>query len=316
MAEASRNAGQEVSEEISRAGQEVSEGISRAAARVIRPARSQVTGVVIGMLVFHLACLGAYFTGTSVTALIVAFVMYTVRGMGVTAGFHRLLAHRSFKTHRFTQFLFALAGSLAVQGGPLWWVAHHREHHAETDTDEDIHSPVTRGMWQAHMGWMMTHEAFNEKGTNSRDLHKFPEIKFLQRHYVWLIVGQIVALYGLGSLLNQLYPALGTSGAQLVVWGFFISTVFTWHVTFMVNSVCHRWGGRPYDTGDASTNNFLIGILAFGEGWHNNHHMYANSARHGLRWWQLDVTWYLLRTMQALGLVWDVKLPKELRDKA
>ena len=121
---------------------------------------------------------------------------------------------------------------------------------------------------------------------------------------------------GLGSLLNQLYPSLGTSGAQLVVWGFFISTVFTWHVTFMVNSVCHRWGGRPYDTGDASTNNFLIGILAFGEGWHNNHHMYANSARHGLRWWQLDVTWYLLRTMQALGLVWDVKLPKELRDKA
>ena len=149
------------------------------ATRTLRPAKAQVMSVVIGMLLFHLACLGVFFVGFSWIALVVAFLMYTFRGMGVTIGFHRLLAHRSFKTNRFMQFLFAFAGSLAVQGGPLWWVAHHREHHAETDTDDDIHSPVTRGMWQAHMGWMMSSAAFNEKGTNSRDLHKFPEIKFL-----------------------------------------------------------------------------------------------------------------------------------------
>ena len=160
----------------------------------------------------------------------------------------------------------------------------------------------------------MTDAAFNEKGTNSRDLHKFPEIKFLQRHYVWLIVGQIAALYALGAALEAFYPGLGTSGMQLVVWGFFISTVFTWHVTFMVNSVCHKWGAQPYDTGDASTNNVFIGVLGFGEGWHNNHHFYPSSARHGLRWWQLDISWYLIRFMEMIGLVHDPKLPKELRD--
>lgn len=283
------------------------------ASRTIRNANPQVMSVIIGMSVFHLACLGVFFTGVSPVALLVAFAMYVLRGIGVTAGYHRLLAHRSFKTNRVVQFILSLAGSLAVQGGPLWWVAHHRSHHAETDTEEDIHSPVTRGMWAAHMGWMMSAEAFNEKGANARDLHKFPEIKFLQRQYVWLILGQVVCLYGLGAWLSVAYPDLGTSGLQMMVWGFFVSTVFTWHVTFMVNSVCHRWGSRPYDTGDASTNNALIGVLGFGEGWHNNHHFYPNSARHGLRWWQVDVTWYLIKALSWLHLASDLKIPKELR---
>ena len=280
----------------------------------VRKAPGQVWSVIIGMTAFHVACLGVIWVGVSATALWVAFAMYVLRGMGVTAGFHRLLAHRSFKTNRVVQFILAFFGSLAVQGGPLWWVAHHREHHAETDTEADIHSPVTRGMWAAHMGWMMTEESFNEKVTNYRDLHKFPEIKMLQRYYVWLIVFQIAALYLLGSWLAASNPALGTSGAQLVVWGFFISTVFTWHVTFMVNSVCHRYGQQPYDTGDASTNNIFIGLLGFGEGWHNNHHYYPNSARHGLRWWQIDTTWYLLKVLSWVRLVSDLKVPKELRE--
>lgn len=283
--------------------------------RNIRSARPQVMGVVIGMGAFHLACLAAFYTGVSTVALITAVTLYVCRGMGVTVGFHRLLAHRSFKTSRFIQFMLALAGSLAVQGGPLWWVAHHRAHHAETDSEADIHSPVTHGMWQAHMGWMMTDEAFSEKGSNSRDLHKFPEIKFLQRNYIWILVGQMLATFAFGAVLNVLYPQLGTSGLQMLVWGFFISTVFTWHVTFMVNSVCHRWGAQPYETDDASTNNVLVGVLAFGEGWHNNHHFYPNSARHGLRWWQLDVSWMLIRSLMFLGLVTDAKLPKELREK-
>ena len=279
----------------------------------VRRTRPQVLSVIIGMSVFHLACFGAFYTGASTTAVVLAFALYVVRGMGVTTGFHRLLAHRSFKTNRVVQFLLALAGSMAVQGGPLWWVAHHREHHAETDTERDIHSPVSKGMWVAHMGWMMSDAAFKEKGNNSRDLYKFPEIKALQRNYVWLIVGQVVGLFLLGTWLQSSYPGLGTSGLQLVVWGFFISTVFTWHVTFMVNSVCHRWGQQPYDTGDASTNNIFIGMLGFGEGWHNNHHFYPNSARHGLRWWQADLTWYLIKVMSWVGLARDLKIPKELR---
>lgn len=273
-------------------------------------ARPQIWSVIIGMSAFHIACLGAFYTGVSTTALVVAFAMYAIRGVGVTAGFHRLLAHRSFKTSRPVQFILALAGSLAVQGGPLWWVAHHRHHHAATETEEDIHSPVTHGMWQAHMGWMMTPGAFNEKGNNSRDLHKFPEIKFLQRQYIWLILTQPILLYALGSWLGADY---NTSGLQLLVWGFFISTVFTWHVTFMVNSVCHRWGSQPYDAGDASTNNVFIGVLGFGEGWHNNHHKYPSSARHGLLWWQADFTWWLIRTLEVLGLVSDPKIPLEFR---
>ena len=275
-----------------------------------RPARQQVLAVTFIMVTFHLACFGVLLTGASTAAVLIAVAMYVIRGLGITTGFHRLLAHRSFKTSRPVQFALALAGSLAIQGGPLWWVAHHRSHHRDTDTDLDIHSPVTKGFWQAHIGWMMTDGAFNENGANSRDLHRYPELKLLQRHYVWIIVGEIAGMYLLGVLLAALFPAWGTSGAQILVWGFFISTVFTWHTTFMVNSVCHRWGGRPYDTGDASTNNVLIGVLGFGEGWHNNHHQFPNSARHGLRWWQLDGTWLLLRVLQALRLVWDLKVPK------
>ena len=124
---------------------------------------------------------------------------------------------------------------------------------------------------------------------------------------------QIVGLYALGAGLDVVNPAWGTSGAQLVVWGFFIGTVLLWHATFMVNSVCHTWGSRDYDTDDASTNNFFVGLVAFGEGWHNNHHQYPLSARHGLRWWQIDFTWLLLRAMSWVGLVSDLKLPKELR---
>lgn len=278
-------------------------------------ARPQVIVVAAFMAFFHIACLGVIFTGTSTAAVATAIGMYIFRGMGITAGYHRLLAHRSFKANRFVQFIFALAGSLAVQGGPIWWVAHHRSHHRDTDTEEDIHSPVTHGMWKAHMGWMMTDEAFNENGANSRDLHKFPELKFLQRYYVWLILLEMISMFALGSWMAWAFPESGTSGMQMLVWGFFISTVFTWHVTFMVNSVCHRWGAQPYDTKDASTNNVFIGVLGFGEGWHNNHHFYPNSARHGLRWWQVDVTWYLIRTLQAIGVVSEAKLPKELRDR-
>jgi stearoyl-CoA desaturase (delta-9 desaturase) len=269
--------------------------------------------VMMVMIVLHAGCLGVFFTGVSTPAIVVLVVNYIVRGLGITGGYHRLLAHRSFKTSRTVQFLFALAGAMAMEGGPLWWVSHHRSHHRDTETDKDIHSPKTRGFWQAHMGWMMTTEAFHESGANTRDLHRFPELKFLQRHYIWVVLGEIAALFALGTVLNLVNPAWGTSGAQFVVWGFFVSTVLLWHATFMVNSVCHTWGSRAYDTADASTNNLFVGLVAFGEGWHNNHHKYAFSARHGLRWWQFDMTWIVLRAMSAIGLVSDLKLPKEHR---
>ena len=265
------------------------------------------------MVAFHLASLGAFFTGLSLPTLVVTLFLYVFRGLGITAGYHRLLAHRSYRTSRPVQFVLALAGSLAIQGGPLWWVAHHRSHHRHTDSPDDVHSPVTRGFWQSHMGWMMSPAAFQEKGTNSRDLHRYPELKWLQRLYVPLIIAEGAALYGLGAALNAGFPHWGTSGAQMLVWGLFVSTVLTWHVTFAVNSVCHTWGRRPYPTGDASTNNPVIGVLAYGEGWHNNHHMYPFSARHGLLWWQVDATWWVLKALEKVGLVSDLKLPKDFR---
>ncbi len=273
----------------------------------------QIYVVGVAFVLFHVAALGVFYTGVSTPALIVLAASYFVRGFGITAGYHRLLAHRSFQTSRFVQFLFAFAGCQAFQGGPLWWVAHHRSHHRFTETDEDIHSPRTKGLWQSHMGWMMHNEAFNEKGANSRDLHKFPEIKFLQRYYVWVILGEIPAFYGLGVLLNMLYPEAGTSGLQILVWGFFLCTVMLWHATFMVNSVCHMWGSRGYETEDTSTNNVFVAAVALGEGWHNNHHQYPLSSRHGLHWWQIDLTWYLLKTLKFFGLVSNLKLPKEFR---
>ena len=282
---------------------------------VLQPVTNPRVYAVMGvMAAVHLGCFGVIYTGVSTPAVIVLVITYIVRGLGITAGYHRLLAHRSYKTSRVVQFLLALAGCFTLEGGPLWWVSHHRSHHADTETDKDIHSPKTHGFWQAHMGWMMTNGAFEEKGANTRDLHRFPELKFLQRYYVWVVSSQIVGLYVLGTALDAINPEWGTSGLQLVVWGFFVCTVLLWHATFMVNSVCHTWGSQAYDTGDASTNNFLVGFVAFGEGWHNNHHQFPLSARHGLLWWQVDFTWWLLRGMNAVGLVSDLKLPKEMRD--
>mgnify|MGYP001822980434 CR=1 FL=1 len=274
-------------------------------------AERNARAVQLGFLVFHLACLGAFFTGVSAVALWVALGMYVARAFGVTAGFHRLLAHGSYKTNRATQFMLTLLGSLAVQGGPLWWVSHHRNHHRYTETPKDIHSPTRRGFWYAHMGWMMDKACFEGTAANVKELHRYPEIKLLQRHYPLLLLLEATALFGLGAWLSSAYPELGTSGMQMLVWGFFISTVALWHATFMVNSVCHIWGSKDYDAGDSSTNNWIVALLTLGEGWHNNHHKFAYSARHGLRWWQLDMTWLTLKLFSLVGLVRDLRLPRQ-----
>lgn len=273
-------------------------------------AAGQARTVRIGMVGGHVACLAALETGVSATALLVAGLAYVVRAFGVTAGFHRLLAHGSFKAGRATQFTLALLGSLATQGGPLWWVSHHRNHHRYSDTWQDLHSPRQRGFWYAHMGWMWDQASFETPATNVKELYRFTELKILQRYYPLLILLQGLAFYGLGAYLGHRFPDTGTSGLQMCVWGFIISTVALWHATFMVNSVCHVWGKRAYETGDASTNNLLVALLTLGEGWHNNHHKFGYSARHGLEWWQVDLTYLALRGLESLGLVRDLKMPR------
>jgi stearoyl-CoA desaturase (delta-9 desaturase) len=261
-------------------------------------------------------CLGVLLTGKSKLALWVAGIAYVIRAFGVTAGYHRLLAHASFRANRATQFVLSLSGALATQGGPLWWVSHHRNHHRYTETPKDIHSPVQRGFWYSHIGWMMDKDCFEGSHANVKELTRFRELKILQRFYVALVIGQIIFFYVLGVLLSRHFPQAGTSGGQMLVWGYFLSTVALWHATFMVNSVCHIWGRRSWDAGDRSTNNWLVATLTLGEGWHNNHHKFAYSARHGLKWWQLDCTYLGLRILESIGLVWDLKLPRRAQTAA
>lgn len=266
---------------------------------------------ISGVVVFHLLAGLVVFAGFSWIALAVCMALFVVRALGITAGYHRYFSHRAFRTSRPVQFLLGLGGTLAAQGSLMWWVSHHRDHHKYSDTPGDLHSPVAYSFWRGHIGWLFRKNSLQRGGATVADLERYPELRFLDRAYWPIMIAQGVVLFFFGVLLNDLWPSLGTSGFQMLVWGYFVSSVLLLHNTFSVNSLCHRFGTRPYDTNDNSRNNALIGISAMGEGWHNNHHRFAYSAKLGLKWWQIDITWYLLWMMQKLRLIWDVRLPRD-----
>ena len=270
---------------------------------------------VLPFLGLHLACLGVIWVGFSWFAFWAALALYGVRMFAITAFYHRYFSHKAFRTSRALQFFFAVLGASAVQRGPLWWAAHHRNHHRHSDTELDMHSPVTRGFFWSHMGWFMAPRGFPTDHAVIADLLKFPELRWLDRFD--LIVPAVLAatLFATGSLLHVWAPGLHTNGAQLLIWGFFISTVVLFHCTVTINSLSHRWGTRRFATRDQSRNNWLLAILTFGEGWHNNHHHFPGSARQGFRWWEYDFTYYGLRLLAALGLVWNLRpVPAALRN--
>ncbi|KRA48744.1 acyl-CoA desaturase [Pseudoxanthomonas sp. Root630] len=258
----------------------------------------------IGM---HLACVAVLWVGVSSTAVIVAVVLYAVRMFAITGFYHRYFSHRTFRTSRAVQFVFALIGASSVQRGPLWWAAHHRNHHRHADTAADPHSPSQHGFWWSHAGWFLTRGGFRTDWARIPDLAGYPELRWLDRYDTVVPVLLAAALFGIGALLERLAPGLGTSGPQLLVWGFFISTVMLFHATVTINSLAHRFGRRRFDTRDDSRNNLWLALLTFGEGWHNNHHFFPGTARQGFRWWEIDLTWYGLRTLALLGLVRDLK---------
>jgi stearoyl-CoA desaturase (delta-9 desaturase) len=263
----------------------------------------------------HVACLAVIWVGWNWTAGAVFLAALFVRVFGLTAFYHRYFSHRAFRTSRWVQFLGAVLGSAAVQRGPLWWAAHHRAHHRVADTSRDPHSPVHFGFLWSHMAWFMTREHVRTDERLVRDLVKYPELRFLDRNEYLVPVLFAAFLFGLGDGLATLAPDLGASGWQLLVWGFFVSTVTLYHLTFAVNSVAHRYGSRSFHTRDESRNNFTLALLTFGEGWHNNHHHYPASARQGFRWWQIDITYYLLVALSWFGLVWDLKsVPRRLQE--
>lgn len=262
---------------------------------------------VTPFLALHASCLFVFVVGWSWSAVAVAAAVHSARVFGLTAFYHRYFSHRTFRTGRVVQFIGALLGSSAAQRGPIWWAAHHRHHHRASDLPNDIHSPRQHGFLWSHMLWFMTRENYGTDERMVKDLIKYPELRWLERNEFFAPALLAVSMYLLGWGLATWAPGSGTSGPQMLVWGFVVSTVALYHVTFAINSLAHKFGNRPYDTGDDSRNNIWLALVTFGEGWHNNHHYYPNSARQGFRWWQIDVSYYLLVLLSWFGLVWDLK---------
>lgn len=239
--------------------------------------------------------------------------MYAVTVLGVTIGFHRLFTHRAFEAIRPVQAILAVLGSMSVEGPLLKWVAVHRRHHQHSDRHDDPHSPhlhgeglagLFKGLWHAHIGWLFQSDS-PELPRYIPDLQSDGLLRVISKLFpVWVAVGLILPAV-LGGLLTW-----SLTGALLgFIWGGLTRVFLVHHVTWSINSVCHLWGSRPFKSRDHSRNNFLFGVLAMGEGWHNNHHAFPTSARHGLRWWQIDISYWIIRGMALLGLVWKIRLP-------
>jgi stearoyl-CoA desaturase (delta-9 desaturase) len=225
-----------------------------------------------------------------------AVALYYARMFGITAGYHRYFSHRAYRTSRAFQFALAWLGATASQKGPLWWAAHHRDHHRYSDTEDDIHSPLVGGFWWSHLGWILDKGYEGTSLDRVKDLTRYPELLWLERNW-WVppvtLAAGLFAVWGWGGLL----------------WGYFLSTTVLWHGTFVINSLAHVVGSRRYETGDGSRNSLPLAVLTMGEGWHNNHHFYPGAARQGFFWWEWDPSYYLLRVFSAMGLVWDLRSP-------
>jgi stearoyl-CoA desaturase (delta-9 desaturase) len=241
----------------------------------------------LGLLVHH----GWSWSGAAVTAGLYVFGMFFV-----TAGYHRYFSHRTFKTSRWFQFVLAFGAQLTAQKGVLWWASHHRRHHKYSDQPQDVHSAKQRGFWWSHAGWILSSDHEVTEWARIQDFARFPELRFLNAVSIApaVLVAVIAGFVG------------GTHG---LLWGAFVPVVLLWHGTFTINSLTHLWGRRRYDSGDESRNNWLLAIITLGEGWHNNHHYYQSSVNQGFYWYEYDVTYYILRAMEKLGLVWDLRTP-------
>lgn len=248
----------------------------------------------------HLLCLLAPMT-FSWPMVQLFFASYFVSGcLGITLSYHRMLSHKSFTCPKWLEYTLAYCGVLAAQGDPIEWVSGHRYHHLHTDTPLDPHS-THEGFWWSHAGWLLDNDVTLQRvgnRSNASEMEAQWFYRWLQKTWVWHVVAQFAVLFACG-------------GVPACIWGGALRMVWVYHVTWFVNSATHTWGDQPYNAGDQSRNNWWVGILAFGEGWHNNHHAFEYSARHGFEWWQLDVTWMVVQLLQALGLATNVKLPTE-----
>lgn len=261
----------------------------------IRRVMSYFPRFMFGLM--HVATLGiVFFFPPTWLDLTLFLTIYIIRGFGLTAGYHRYFAHRAYQTSRWFQFCLGWFGGMAVQRGPMWWAGHHRSHHKFSDLEGDPHSPIVRSIWWSHLGWILSDELKDADKENMKDWHKYPELWWLDK-YDWL-PGVVTAVF--------CYAVGGVSG---FFWGFLLGTVLLYHATFCVNSVCHLIGYRRFETTDRSRNNFLVAIATMGEGWHNNHHHYPSAARQGFKWWEIDMSYIILKILSQFGIVWGLRQP-------
>jgi stearoyl-CoA desaturase (delta-9 desaturase) len=243
----------------------------------------------------HALCLGVFFTAPSAGNLALLAITFWLRMFSITGGYHRYFSHKTYKTSRAFQLVLAVLGTTAVQKGPLWWSGVHRLHHTYSDEPNDPHTP-NKGFWYSHQGWIQDPQWDPTPLDQVRDLSRYPELRWLNR---WHFVPPVTLAILCGLL----------QGWAGFLWGFCVSTTLLWHSTYTINSLAHRWGTRRYETSDDSRNNWVLALLTMGEGWHNNHHRYMASTRQGFFWWEIDATYYVLRGLQAVGLVWDIREP-------
>lgn len=270
----------------------------------------------IPFIILHLGCLGVIWVGISPLAVWLAVGLYFFRMFAITGFLHRYFSHKTYSTSRAFQFIMALWCSLAVQRGALWWAYTHRHHHKHSDEEDDKHSPVVDGFWWAHIGWITSKKNFPTDYSKITDLAKYPELVFLNRFDTLIPILFAGSLYGLGAYLGA--QGVDTSGAQLLIWAFFISTTVLFHGTSCINSLAHVWGTKRFKTtDDESRNSFILTLITLGEGWHNNHHRYQATTKQGFYWWEFDPTYYLLKMLSWTGLIWGLKgVPKSIYEEA
>lgn len=270
--------------------------------------------VDLRLAILHVGTAGIFFVPFDRSLVWLALALFFPRMFGVTAGYHRYFSHRAFKTSRLFQFILALLASSTGQRGILWWAAHHRAHHRHTDREGDVHSPKLRGFWYSHVGWLCDGRNTDTDLDRIPDFARYPELRFLNKYHYFVVYGLLAALYVAG---DAGWFGSAVSGLQAAIWGFFLSTAAVLHSALVVNSLCHDaphlGGTRRYRTEDTSVNVAWLAIPTMGESWHNNHHRYAAASRNGFAWWEIDLTYLLLRLLAALGLVRDLRsVPSEV----
>jgi stearoyl-CoA desaturase (delta-9 desaturase) len=262
--------------------------------------RSYFRVTTVSFTMVHIAALVGAIWFWSWGGLALALGSYFIRMVVVTAAYHRYFSHKAFKTSRPVQFILAVLAQTAGMKGVIWWASHHRWHHKYSDTPKDVHSVRQRGFWYSHVGWVLSSTWTETDPASVKDLTRFPELRFLDHENMAIVPMVVFAL---------IFLLVG--GVHSFIWGFLVSSVLVWHGSFSINSLAHLIGRRRYETDDDSRNSFLLAVATTGEGWHNNHHRYPSSARQGFRWWEIDVTYYVLWVLARLGIIWDLRRPPQ-----